>query len=721
MNFEQLLEQYRVLIPMIQRDYAQGREDKKATEVRQKLLEDIFATDRGKPLFFDLIFGAKSNGNFIPIDGQQRLTMLFLLHLYQLKVLGSATSGVDLRRFTYDTRRASRDFVQTIVEKEWPELASGEKLSDAIKNRTWYLDYWSGDPTVASMLRVLDDIHIFAGEHTFPDLSKITFVLSDEIGEIKVSDDMYLKMNSRGLPLTPFENLKAAIDEMLSVSKLSEKDRKEWQEKIDNSWTELFWAEGTNKLNEHFSTFLIRMMSGIQALYGKSKEEPFKDIETEGEESFIPISVVKSFLQEVPEAFEIIRKALNIIEEINAGDDTMLPRGLYPYWSNEKDNWFAKADEIKEYPGVAAILSYVFLGERADEMRFAWNMIEHYVVGYETFILYCKILRKYKQNIESLGSSHQAIAQLKIDGARSRQLQEEVAKAKKICEDSAWREKIEGAEEYAFFHGAIRFLFTKEVIGDDWEDYDQKWEFIKNTFAQDADKTPIITEDYSTVMRHFMEQVPEYGILVDKRIYENSAVAWGRILRNEENVLATHRFLMGCEPVEIASGNKDNALVMGWLRNESLLSYLAHPENNIFDNSVRLRNLGDIVSLYKYRDTSGNGIALNLPLRGKTLARGLEKSKISLMGGCQRIPDTELFTRHDIVFRVNASDQLVLWNRYDAIVLLDEDWQWITREAPILDAEGNEQVYYAIYIDENNATEAINALISEYHNIIEKE
>ena len=72
---------------MIQRDYAQGRTDKKATDVRNNLLNDIFSDN---DVHFDLVFGSKEKriidgkekNCFIPVDGQQRLTTLFLLYLY---------------------------------------------------------------------------------------------------------------------------------------------------------------------------------------------------------------------------------------------------------------------------------------------------------------------------------------------------------------------------------------------------------------------------------------------------------------------------------------------------------------------------------------------------------------------------------------------------------------------------------------------------------------
>ncbi len=89
MNLRSLLEKYNsILIPRIQRDYAQGRRDNVTNEIRGNLLKDIFSS---KSISFNMIFGeSDSAGNFIPIDGQQRLTLLFLLLLY-----GSKTGYVD--------------------------------------------------------------------------------------------------------------------------------------------------------------------------------------------------------------------------------------------------------------------------------------------------------------------------------------------------------------------------------------------------------------------------------------------------------------------------------------------------------------------------------------------------------------------------------------------------------------------------------------------------
>ena len=84
-----------MLIPKIQRDYAQGRNGMEA--LRQRFLKSIFEvidnrTD--KELMLDFVFGQKeesTKNTFFPVDGQQRLTTLFLIHLYVGKMAGVST------------------------------------------------------------------------------------------------------------------------------------------------------------------------------------------------------------------------------------------------------------------------------------------------------------------------------------------------------------------------------------------------------------------------------------------------------------------------------------------------------------------------------------------------------------------------------------------------------------------------------------------------------
>ncbi|MDE6083548.1 MAG: DUF262 domain-containing protein, partial [Muribaculaceae bacterium] len=117
---------FRIVIPMLQREYAQGRES--AKEVRTEFLKALYTyLDEGIPeRDLDFIYGNIANNDFIPLDGQQRLTTLFLLHWY----LSRITSDAELRnqfdsklldytgqhsRFTYKTRTSSSDFCDALM------------------------------------------------------------------------------------------------------------------------------------------------------------------------------------------------------------------------------------------------------------------------------------------------------------------------------------------------------------------------------------------------------------------------------------------------------------------------------------------------------------------------------------------------------------------------------------------------------------------------------
>lgn len=87
-NLMQLLIEHKVEIPMLQRDYAQGRVSQK--NIAKRFLDAIFEVLEGKRanLHIDFIYGYHENGKFLLLDGQQRLTTLWLLYFYFYKKFG---------------------------------------------------------------------------------------------------------------------------------------------------------------------------------------------------------------------------------------------------------------------------------------------------------------------------------------------------------------------------------------------------------------------------------------------------------------------------------------------------------------------------------------------------------------------------------------------------------------------------------------------------------
>src|SRR6266404_8882563 len=86
-TFSDLVTQcHRIEVPLIQRDYAQGRASEK--DVRNEFLQALHGALSGAStvsLNLDFVYGSMEDQDgmrFLPLDGQQRLTTLFLLHWY---------------------------------------------------------------------------------------------------------------------------------------------------------------------------------------------------------------------------------------------------------------------------------------------------------------------------------------------------------------------------------------------------------------------------------------------------------------------------------------------------------------------------------------------------------------------------------------------------------------------------------------------------------------
>ena len=108
----------KIVIPLIQRDYAQGRIDNEVNRVRSRFLEALYKAVTGNPITLDFVYGdIDEDGTMTPLDGQQRLTTLFLLHWYAAKKEKvSEEKYTFLSRFSYETRYSARYFCAELVK-----------------------------------------------------------------------------------------------------------------------------------------------------------------------------------------------------------------------------------------------------------------------------------------------------------------------------------------------------------------------------------------------------------------------------------------------------------------------------------------------------------------------------------------------------------------------------------------------------------------------------
>lgn len=258
-TFKSFLCKYHVIIPMVQRDYAQGRTSADINRVRDRFLTAIKnyllqPENNHKVMKMDFVYGetekvwSKTETNKLekiivtPLDGQQRLTTLFLLHWYAAKKeTNLLPENYDfLKHFTYDIRPSSRDFCSRLLTFT-PSLDLS--LKEQLIDQYWFMGDWHNDPTILSMLTMLDAI-----KNKFSDVDNLWNMLTgvDErivffflpLAENGLSDELYIKMNSRGKKLTPFEHFKAEFED------LYERDSEESMtinHKFDVEWADMLF------------------------------------------------------------------------------------------------------------------------------------------------------------------------------------------------------------------------------------------------------------------------------------------------------------------------------------------------------------------------------------------------------------------------------------------------------------------------------------------------
>ena len=311
-TFWKFLGKHFIKVPIIQRDYAQGRVGK--DELRKAFLADLKkALESSEQLKLDFVYGTMENGALNPLDGQQRLTTLWLLHWYVAYMSGKIDDNTSkiFKRFSYETRQSSREFCERLSSFS-SALPDGKGIVAHIQNQTWFRSSWHHDPTIQSMLRMLggsecgalDGIEgVFNACHDECSLEQcpVSRVNCDSYGEywnrltdnecpivfhyldihgIGQTDDLYIKMNARGKPLTSFENLKADLAGYISRKATKELDLEgSWHKldkpengiaiKMDTDWMDgIFWKNRScdNVVDEIYFAFVNRFFFNAYAL-----------------------------------------------------------------------------------------------------------------------------------------------------------------------------------------------------------------------------------------------------------------------------------------------------------------------------------------------------------------------------------------------------------------------------------------------------------------------
>jgi len=437
MNFLELIEIYEIQIPLIQRDYVLGLDVKKAKRFL-KALKGGF--ERG--LNLDFIYGYKKNNKFIPIDGQQRLTTLYLLTYYFSLESEFIPS---LEKFSYMIRPSAKDFFRALTKKEhWSELKR-ENLVTQIEDSNWFHLGWRRDLSVRSALAMLKMIEEEFLEYEVQRLEKIVFEFLD-LQEFDLGEELYVKMNARGKQLSDFENFKVEFEKYI--------DDLDTKAKLDNAWLDVFWRLKKEEAEQYYYNFFYNVV--LLLLIENNKID----------KNFVKNNDLLDFQELVFKEQENVKRIIKLLDKANK--------------YKKLEEFTGKTDltylqRLEFYIWASGVLKELDEKNQKRWERIGRNLIEN------TRIEEVDDLTKATRALKSLNDTFCKDVYKEIDFSglsffSKKQREEESRKVKLINSNFIWEKELVEAENHWYLQGQIDFLieYSKENI--------EKFRFYKKRF-----------------------------------------------------------------------------------------------------------------------------------------------------------------------------------------------------------------------------------------------
>lgn len=494
-------------IPRIQRDYAQGRKINDKLLSGSSFLTAIFDhLENDTEMEMDFIYGAVHLGKFEPLDGQQRLTTLFLLHWYfatrEFEKDVFEEFAQKLKKFTYETRASSRMFCENLCERQLN--ISTQLPVDVITNAHWFYKSYHKDPTIQAMLNMIEQIDelykkLDDSVSYFPRLSKLHFYILP-LNNFKLTDELYVKMNARGKPLTHFENFKADLTKWMKAGdnpycadyyakvKYGESNTEiEHFSKIslelDNKWTDTIWnleKDSDKKVDKRFIMLFKRYCLGKYLAYtdieGKSlTSDPVYKYFNGKEDTYSVFTEFKSILDNPEEnvLFSFERFFNQYSEHFQAISNDIQPN--WRYWQEKKGgermeySIFSPKLTSKDRIVFFAIARYLELFDYNQKqfkewMRIIWNITLNTDINDASALgRAIKLINELSIHADKIYSFLADENSVIVLHSSEKAIKEERIKASYICKDNSWETIFINAEKHPFFEGSINFLLTDNM------------------------------------------------------------------------------------------------------------------------------------------------------------------------------------------------------------------------------------------------------------------
>ena len=239
-------------VPSYQRGYRWGE-----VEVT-RLLDDVYQNGK-KNYCLQPVVVRKKNDVYELIDGQQRLTTLYLIYRYMKNV--NPFFSEPAFNLTYQTREQSADFLKTLDMSKQEDNIDFWFIANAYKT----IQKWFEQDL---QIRVM---HIF--EYFKEDVKIIWY----EVGENEDAISLFTRLNIGKIPLTSAELVKA----MFLSRDISENMSREKQEEISLQWdnierelhNESLWYFLTNSVKSEYQTRIDLVLDLISGKDGAIREK----------------------------------------------------------------------------------------------------------------------------------------------------------------------------------------------------------------------------------------------------------------------------------------------------------------------------------------------------------------------------------------------------------------------------------------------------------------
>lgn len=562
LTIKELLSDYILIIPEIQREYVWGSNK----EVLSKFLSELNSTlgeipqeklQAVKPCFDDrdtasdireklnsslkkvnnyyetnigflYSYDAGNNEHFI-IDGQQRLTTIVLLAYYYAvkddRVSDFKTllkTETPLIHFSYRVRPLTEQFLQN--------LFTGVSL-DILKNlkeAKWYVSDYNNDKTIESICNlykfICDDENSFSNLNYVSLLWRVKFYYFD-VQQTSQGEELYITMNSRGEQLKDFEQIKPYILGNIEDSGERLKAAQKW-----DGWEEYFFEKlkkSEKEINEvEVSKIDIAMDNIIKItleLYGEkrgvetdeNRKREFEEIKAAEDSKRIEFSKIAKVVE-------------NITSLLDSGKDEIQKREFIKFL-------FTKEREKKSLYLIESLIrakELIFDDENIHRLiRLVNNSLSYGIINHVALLKFLSKMEK-TADIYQYINSHQDIVN---DVFISQNNNEELYKIQAILENKVSEAEIEAAEALPVFSGKIHLLYRDLSREISWEKFDDKLREAKNWFSID-DKTAIQEEKYTDFIIKFVKEFDNWGQLYGFFIINNEVKYWQKLL-TEKNCL----------------------------------------------------------------------------------------------------------------------------------------------------------------------------------------